>query len=244
LAIGFIEHLQNVTTNNYEQPHWVTHSKVYCNYSTHTHIVSSVFTICCLVAAPNGGRSLSSGLPNSHPPQLPASQFSQLQLSTDWITTQKSQSYVTTDGQSASLSWNKAPIWRPDLYYCQTVAGLLVWGALSDERTGLSFARVTISSNKYVDSMYNLHFTCMYIQHIQGYRQSRLSTADHALNYQFSLYSPGKDRTENVSSIIVFLLVAGETWPQSCFLAVALVLPPVYTAVTWQWSTCHNMTEL
>jgi hypothetical protein len=30
--------------------------------------------------------------------------------------------------QSASLSWNKAPIWglRPDLYYCQTVAGLLI----------------------------------------------------------------------------------------------------------------------
>jgi hypothetical protein len=48
--------------------------------------------------------------------------------------------------QSASLSWNKAPIWdlRPDLYYCQTVvAGLLMWGALSDERTGLSFARLS-----------------------------------------------------------------------------------------------------
>jgi hypothetical protein len=45
-----------------------------------------------------------------------------------------------TDGQSASLSWNKAPIWglRPNLYYCQTVAGLLKWGALSDEMTGLS----------------------------------------------------------------------------------------------------------
>jgi hypothetical protein len=28
---------------------------------------------------------------------------------------------------------------RPDVYYCQTVAGLLIWGALSDERTGLSF---------------------------------------------------------------------------------------------------------
>jgi hypothetical protein len=29
----------------------------------------------------------------------------------------QSQNYVTTDGQSASLSWNKAPIWglRPDL---------------------------------------------------------------------------------------------------------------------------------
>jgi hypothetical protein len=32
----------------------------------------------------------------------------------------ESESYVTTDCQSASLSWNKAPIWglRPDLYYC------------------------------------------------------------------------------------------------------------------------------
>jgi hypothetical protein len=48
---------------------------------------------------------------------------------------------VTTDGQSASLSWNKAHIWglRPDFYYCQTFAGLLMWEALSDERTGLSF---------------------------------------------------------------------------------------------------------
>jgi hypothetical protein len=48
---------------------------------------------------------------------------------------------LTTDDQLASLSWNKAPIWdlRPDFYYCQTLAGLLMWGALSDERTGLSF---------------------------------------------------------------------------------------------------------
>jgi hypothetical protein len=51
------------------------------------------------------------------------------------------QSYVTTNDQSASLSWNKAPIWglRPDFYYYKTVAGLLMWGALSDERMGLSF---------------------------------------------------------------------------------------------------------
>jgi hypothetical protein len=49
--------------------------------------------------------------------------------------------YITTDGQSASLSWNKTPVWdlRPDFYYCQTVASLLMWGALSDERTDLSF---------------------------------------------------------------------------------------------------------
>jgi hypothetical protein len=57
----------------------------------------------------------------------------------------ESESYITTDGQSASLSWNKAPIWglRPDLDYCQTVAGLLMWGVLSGERTGLSFAIAT-----------------------------------------------------------------------------------------------------
>jgi hypothetical protein len=58
-----------------------------------------------------------------------------------WLDSTQSQSHVTTDGQSASLSWNKAPIWdlRPDFYYCQTVAGLLMWSAVSDERTGLSF---------------------------------------------------------------------------------------------------------
>jgi hypothetical protein len=52
----------------------------------------------------------------------------------------QSQSYITTDGQSVSLSWNKAPNWglRPDLFYCQTVAGSFMWGAFSDERTGLS----------------------------------------------------------------------------------------------------------
>jgi hypothetical protein len=53
----------------------------------------------------------------------------------------ESESYVTTDCQSASLSWNKASIWglRPDFYYRRTVAGLLMWGAFSDGRTGLLF---------------------------------------------------------------------------------------------------------
>jgi hypothetical protein len=50
-------------------------------------------------------------------------------------------------------------------YYCQTFAGFLMWGARSDERTGLSFPKVTVSSNKSVASMYILHFTCykMYV---------------------------------------------------------------------------------
>jgi hypothetical protein len=45
------------------------------------------------------------------------------------------------DGQSASLSWFQVPICgpRPDFLFL-SLAALLVWGALSDERTGLSFA--------------------------------------------------------------------------------------------------------
>jgi hypothetical protein len=39
-------------------------------------------------------------------------------------------------------------------------------GALSDERTGLPFARVTFSSNKPVVSMYNLHFTCKIAEYV------------------------------------------------------------------------------
>jgi hypothetical protein len=39
--------------------------------------------------------------------------------------------------KTASLSCSQAPIWgpTPDSYYCQTVAGLWMWGALSDKRT-------------------------------------------------------------------------------------------------------------
>jgi hypothetical protein len=58
-----------------------------------------------------------------------------------------SESYVTTNGQSASLSWYKAPIQglRPDFYFRTengirlTVTFLILWCALSDERMGLSF---------------------------------------------------------------------------------------------------------
>jgi hypothetical protein len=68
----------------------------------------------------------------------------------DRIPESKSESYVTTDGQSASLSWSKVSIWglRPELYYCQTVAGLLMWDSLSDERTGLSFIMAAVSRQR------------------------------------------------------------------------------------------------
>jgi hypothetical protein len=40
-----------------------------------------------------------------------------------------------------SLVWCQAPIWGPwpNFYYCQTVADLLMWGALSDGRRVLYF---------------------------------------------------------------------------------------------------------
>jgi hypothetical protein len=74
----------------------------------------------------------------------------QIILTCDEYCGTESESYVTTDDPSASLSWNKAPIWglRPDFYYCHTVAGLLMWGALSDERTGLSFTIAAGSSQR------------------------------------------------------------------------------------------------
>jgi hypothetical protein len=40
------------------------------------------------------------------------------------------ESYVTTDGQPASLSWSKASVWglRPDLYYICDSYGLVLVG--------------------------------------------------------------------------------------------------------------------
>jgi hypothetical protein len=44
-------------------------------------------------------------------------------------TSERVESYVTTDGQAASLSWCEAPIWglRQDFYCWQTIVGLLIW---------------------------------------------------------------------------------------------------------------------
>jgi hypothetical protein len=44
------------------------------------------------------------------------------------------------------------------------------------------------------------------------------------------------ESTENLFSIIANFVIGGETTcPQSCSLAMDIVLSPVYTAVTWQW---------
>jgi hypothetical protein len=74
-----------VTTNNY-----ITLTELHATKIavTTAHIKSSVFTSCCLAAASNDGRSPSSGFPNCPRPQLPTSHFSQLNISTDSITTE------------------------------------------------------------------------------------------------------------------------------------------------------------
>jgi hypothetical protein len=90
------------------------------------------------------------------------------------------ESYVTTDGQSASLSWKKAPIWglRPDFYRCLTVAGLLMGGALSDETTGLSF---TIAAGPRQRS------------HSRGPSLVELGTIFHCLRFESSLFVASYD---------------------------------------------------
>jgi hypothetical protein len=94
---------------------------------------------------------------------------------------------------------------RPDFCYCQTLAVLLVCGALSDERTGLSFVAVILSRTWhlylqfYLSAYYILicqesgplwvyiiytfiRNSSTYVRkYIQGLCQSRLGTADHAL---------------------------------------------------------------
>jgi hypothetical protein len=66
---------------------------------------------------------------------------------TDSGLTQNIQSYVK-GRKPVGQVWVSDLIWgtRPDFSYCQTVAGLLVWGALSDERMGLPYTIAAGSS--------------------------------------------------------------------------------------------------
>jgi hypothetical protein len=146
LVIGFINHSKIVTTINYNT---VTN---FHSTSTPRHSSQSDLLFPSVLLVPIRT------LVRVHLPRLlnwttTVTAFTSSHLETEtllvWNWTiwnqSQSQSYVRPAVQSASPSWNKPPIWdlRPDLYYCQTVAGLLIWGALPEERTGLSFARLT-----------------------------------------------------------------------------------------------------
>jgi hypothetical protein len=144
LVIGFIARLQIETASNYNA---LATSCTRLLTTAHTKASRFVFTSCFLVTDPNTVLFLCPyWLANV--PQL---------------TEFRSKSKLCYDqrsfGQSA-LEYSTHLGLKTSFYYCQAVSGLLMWGALSDERMGLSFARVTVSSNKPVVSMYNLHFTC------------------------------------------------------------------------------------
>jgi hypothetical protein len=98
-----------------------------------------------------------------------------------WLLSQ-SQSSVTTDGHSVSPSWCRAPSGAHD-QMLRTVRQLRLCqsGALSDQRSGLSFVIVFVSLLSIVNRWYiQLLLVKKYI-YIHGLCQTRLRTADHAL---------------------------------------------------------------
>jgi hypothetical protein len=82
-----------------------------------------------------------------------------------------------------------SPFWFswPDVCYCLTVTAVSLWGALSEERSGLPIASQSLQYLVICQYMHKyLHFRCLtyifvYIHYIQGLCQSWLSTAMYAL---------------------------------------------------------------
>jgi hypothetical protein len=70
----------------------------------------------------------------------------------------ESESYITTDNQSASLYWNKAPIWglRPDIYLSLTITALFLWASsLTRGRDWLLYMLLALASVVFLGSEKN-----------------------------------------------------------------------------------------
>jgi hypothetical protein len=65
---------------------------------------------------------------------------------------------------------------------------------------------------------------------------SNITSIVARMHYYSSLYSPSTDGTQNVSSVTAYFLVTGDTCVQICYLATAVLLSLIYTAVTWHMS--------
>jgi hypothetical protein len=78
-------------------------------------------------------------IPGSHWPSLVVTCFQLLLMATGWLKPQSNLCYDRWSFRQSVLV--SCLIWgpRPDFCYCQTVADLFMWGALYDEKTGLSF---------------------------------------------------------------------------------------------------------
>jgi hypothetical protein len=136
---GFLDHLYTrlVSTSNYSATANLHNLQI-------TTAAVKPFPPCCVF----NSRSLATAS-NSEDFSASRAQILSPQPPVQNSLTTESESYVTTDGQSASLSWYKAPIrgLRPDFFFfCRSEYGIrltvmffIPWDALSDERTGLSF---------------------------------------------------------------------------------------------------------
>jgi hypothetical protein len=155
LVIGFIEHLQILTTSNYSH---IINSQTLL-FTTQEDDGSVVYSCCWALASavilwsePRGTRDLfycirfetrptwKSRSPYFYPPGTRWPSY----IPRHWVRSSHTQSYITTDSQSASPSWCQAAIWDPrpifpilSLSIFYTFLGLLMCSALSDEKSGL-----------------------------------------------------------------------------------------------------------
>jgi hypothetical protein len=91
-----------------------------------------------------------------HRPSFPfADAHTELPIDSKW----KSHCDWRSVSQSVSKSFVSSPNWGswPDIYYCLTVTVLFLWGALSDERAGLSF---TIAADPHQRSHSRVRIPC------------------------------------------------------------------------------------
>jgi hypothetical protein len=128
LVNGFIDHLHTWlgTTSNYSAASNLHNSQT-------TTAPAKPFPAFCVFTSPSLATASNSGDSSASRARVLSSQPPVKSYSVKVKVTLR-----LTVSQSVLVS---SPIWGslPDIYYCLTVTVLLLWGALSDERTGLFF---------------------------------------------------------------------------------------------------------
>jgi hypothetical protein len=122
------------------------------------------------------------------------------------LRTESNSNYVTTDGQSASMSWCQGPPGVHDQthFYCHTATSLFMRGTSSDESTGLSFTNA-------VGPRQRSH------SHVRVPRDSHpyFTLSDYKPHPTFSLYSFGTDHIENIVPNNFFSQITDSSQSQS-----------------------------
>jgi hypothetical protein len=134
----------------------------------------------------------------------------------------QSQSHIATDGQSISKSWHRAPSGAYDQIF------ITLWQLRSCFCGAPSLTRGRVC----------LLYMLLVLASVVILGSESLGSRDHIFSEWTtrSFYVTPARTPQKTSFIIECSVVAGETTcPQSCSLATAVVLSPVYTAVTCQW---------